>query len=66
MRGKLTDRNKKKMLHVWDNVPCITKAMLAYIFDISPSRVGEVIREYEEAKRRRIHAENMINDICEE
>ena len=42
---KLTDRNRKKMVYVKTYCPCITNALLAYIFDISPSRVGEVLRE---------------------
>ena len=54
------------MINVWEKVPCITKAMLAYIFDISPSRVGEIIREHDAAKARRANAENIINDICGE
>ena len=49
---KLTDRNRKKMVYVKQACPCIKKSLLAYIFDISPSRVGEVLRE-EENKRVR-------------
>jgi hypothetical protein len=42
---KLTNLDRKKIAHVKTNCPCITNALLAYIFDISPSRVGEVLRE---------------------
>ncbi len=42
---KLTDRNRKKISEVKRKCPCITNATLAYIFDISPSRVSEVLRE---------------------
>jgi len=51
-RYKLTDRNRQKMVYVYKQCPCIKKSLLAYIFDISPSRVGEVLRE-EENKRVR-------------
>ena len=46
---KLTDRDRKKLVYAKEQCPCITNALLAYLFDISPSRVGEVLRE--EAKR---------------
>ena len=44
-RYKLSDKDRKKISYIKRECPCITKALLAYIFDISPSRVGEVIRE---------------------
>lgn len=47
---KISDRDRKKMVMVKERCPCIQKALLAEIFDISPSRVGEILRE-EEAKR---------------
>lgn len=42
---KLTDHDRKIMYAVWEECPCITKAALARIFSISPSRVSEVITE---------------------
>jgi len=63
-RYKLSDPNKKKLLYVWRDCPCIKKSTLAYIFDISPSRVGEVIREDDQAIERRRKAEEMVGDIC--
>ena len=41
---KLTDRNRRKMIEVKRRCPCITISTLAYAFDISPSRAGEIIR----------------------
>jgi hypothetical protein len=52
---KLTDKNRKKLLHVKAECPCITKALIAYIFDLSPSRVGEIIREEEERVKTEQH-----------
>jgi len=41
---KLSDRNARKMVEIKRRCPCITNATLAYAFDISPSRAGEIIR----------------------
>ena len=50
---KLTDRDRKKILHAKRECPCIKQRLLAYLFDISPSRVGEVLREEEALERSR-------------
>jgi hypothetical protein len=44
-RQKLSDENRKIMLEVWYSCPCVSKATLARIFNISQCRVGEIIRE---------------------
>ena len=56
-RYKLTDRNRQKMVYVYKQCPCIKKSLLAYIFDISPSRVGEVLREEHKKEVIRLHIE---------
>lgn len=42
---KLTDTNKAKILEVKRRCPCITNTTLAYIFDISPSRITDILKE---------------------
>ena len=47
---KLTDSDRRKIIELKDECPCLTNAALARIFYISPSRISEVIRE-EQTKR---------------
>ena len=42
---KLTDSDRKKIIKLKNECPCLTNAALARIFYISPSRISEVIRE---------------------
>lgn len=42
---KLTDEDRRKMVRVKHECPCISIRLLAFIFDISPARAGEVLRE---------------------
>lgn len=42
---KLTDADRKKIIALKNECPCLTNAALARIFYISPSRISEVIRE---------------------
>ena len=41
---KLTDRDRRIMVELKEECPCITNAALARIFHVSQSRVGEIIR----------------------
>lgn len=50
---KITDKNRKKLVTVKQGCPCIRNSMLAYIFDISPSRVGEILREDTNSKQEK-------------
>ena len=42
---KLTDRDRRMMVEIKEECPCVTNAALARIFQVSQSRVGEIIRE---------------------
>jgi len=52
-KHKLSNTDRVKIVRVKRDCPCITQSTLAYIFDISPSRVGEVLREANKQKRSR-------------
>jgi hypothetical protein len=54
-RLKLSKRDCAKIVEVKRRCPCITQLTLAYIFDCSPARVGEIIRE---SKRRNRNGES--------
>ena len=42
---KVSDSDRKKISVIKRKCPCITNALIAYIFDISACRVGEILRE---------------------
>jgi hypothetical protein len=41
---KLTDKDKRRIIELKDECPCVTNAALARIFEMSPSRISEVLR----------------------
>ena len=47
---KLTDRDRRMMVELKRECPCLSNSALARIFHISPSRAGEVIRAAKESK----------------
>jgi len=49
---KLSKADKKKLLFVKERCPCITSTLLAYIFDLSPSRVSEILREEDKKEHK--------------
>lgn len=46
-RFKLTDKDREKIVVTKRDCPCIKNTTLAYIFNVSPCRIGEVLREDE-------------------
>ena len=46
-RQKLSKGDRRKIVELKRRCPCITYPTLAYVFDISPARVGEIIRASE-------------------
>ena len=42
---KLTESDKRKIVEAKRQCPCLKQSTLAMIFDVSPARVGEIIRE---------------------
>lgn len=49
---KLTEKDKRKMIAAKEACPCLKQSTLAMIFDCSPARVGEILREANERKRK--------------
>ena len=54
---KLTDSDRRKIIALKDECPCLTNAALARIFYISPSRISEVLRE---ERYRRMDKKNIV------
>jgi hypothetical protein len=55
-RRKLTEKEWKRIAEAKRECPCLKNSTIAMLFDVSQSRVGEVIRaeqaEYETKRRR--------------
>jgi DNA-binding Lrp family transcriptional regulator len=49
---KVSYKERRMIVEIKDECPCITNAAIARIFRISQSRVGEIIREEEARKQR--------------
>jgi hypothetical protein len=46
-RYKISDTNRKKLIKVKTEYPNVRNSTLAMIFNLSQSRVGEIVREHE-------------------
>lgn len=42
---KLSDADRRRMIEAKRQCPCLKQSTLAMIFNVSPARVGEILRE---------------------
>ena len=49
---KLTDRDIRKIRELKERTPCVTNASIASCFDVSPSRISEILRDVHRDRRK--------------